>query len=112
MVEYVPKRGDIVWLTLSPQKDHEQSGRRPALVVSPSEYNAKVGLGLFCPITSRIKEYPFEVPIPENENIRGVILSDKVKSLDWCSRNAERITSVPDSVIREVISKLKLLLLN
>ncbi len=61
---YVPRRGDIVWLSFTPQAGHEQAGRRPALVLSPSTYNRKVGLALFCPITSRVKGYPFEVTVP------------------------------------------------
>ncbi|MBI4282955.1 MAG: type II toxin-antitoxin system PemK/MazF family toxin, partial [Chloroflexi bacterium] len=62
---YVPRCGDAVWLTLNPQAGHEQTGRRPALVLSPESYNAKIGLAIFCPITNQIKGYPFEVLIPE-----------------------------------------------
>lgn len=110
MVEYVPRRGDIIWLTLTPERGHEQAGRRPALVLSTSEYNEKVGLGLFCPITSKTKNYPFEVYIPENLGIQGVILSDQIKSLDWRSRKAEYICKVANVVVNEVTRKLKLLL--
>jgi mRNA interferase MazF len=78
---YIPERGDIVWLNFTPQTGHEQMGRRPAIVISPFDYNEKVGLGLFCPITSKIKGYPFEVKI-ENKKIDGVVLSDQIKSLD------------------------------
>ena len=62
---YCPKRGDIVWLTFTPQVGHEQTGHRPALILSPELYNKKVGLALVCPITTQIKSYPFEVPIPK-----------------------------------------------
>ncbi len=61
---YVPDRGEAVWITLDPQAGHEQAGRRPALVLSPAAYNRRVGLALFCPITSQVKGYPFEVPLP------------------------------------------------
>ena len=88
MVDYVPQQGDIVWLTLNPQKGHGQSGRRPAVVLSPSSYNLKVGLAIFCPITSREKGYPFEVKLPKKFKIQGVILVDQVKSFDWRSRYA------------------------
>ena len=104
--EYVPTRGDIVWLEFNPQAGHEQSGRRPALVVSPKAYNQKVGLALFCPITSQVKGYPFEVILPDEGNVTGVILSDQIKSLDWRERNAERIASVPKEVFEEVLAKI------
>ena len=87
---YVPDRGDVVWLQFSPQADHEQAGKRPALVVSPRAYNRKAGLALFCPITGRVKGYPFEVDMPEGLPATGCILSDQVKSLDWRERKARR----------------------
>lgn len=73
---YIPARGDVVWLTFNPQAGHEQAGRRPALVLSPSSYNRKVGLAIFCPITSQVKGYPFEVAIPAGSKLGGVILAD------------------------------------
>ena len=103
---YVPKRGDLIWITLNPQAGHEQSGRRPALVISPGAYNAKVGLALLCPVTSRSKGYPFEVGIPPGVGVEGVVLSDQVKSLDWRARNAERIAALPGSSLREVLARL------
>ncbi len=107
---YIPTKGDIVWLDFSSPKGHEQSGRRPALCISPKEYNQKVGLAIFCPITSNKKGYPFEVLIPPSIGIEGVILSDHVKNLDWKARNAEFITSLPPSGLKEVIGKLQSLL--
>ncbi|OGL44051.1 MAG: mRNA-degrading endonuclease, partial [Candidatus Schekmanbacteria bacterium RBG_13_48_7] len=87
----IPDRGDVVWLTFNPHAGHEQSGRRPALVLSPASYNSKTGLAIINPITNQIKGYPFEVAIPEGFAVSGVVLSDQVKSLDWCARNAEYI---------------------
>ncbi|HKX29763.1 MAG TPA: endoribonuclease MazF [Blastocatellia bacterium] len=107
---YVPERGDAVWISLNPQAGHEQAGRRPALVLSPSSYNAKVGLAIFCPITNQAKGYPFEVMIPNGTGVTGVILADQVKSLDWRARNAELICSLPVITIEEVLSKLGMLL--
>ena len=108
---YVPRCGDVVWLTLNPQAGHEQAGRRPALVLSPESYNGKIGLALFCPITNQIKGYPFEVLIPEGLPLAGAILSDQVKSLDWRARNAELICILPDETISEVLQKLGTLIL-
>ncbi len=103
---YVPERGDVVWLQFSPQAGHEQAGRRPAVVVSPEAYNAKVGLALFCPITSQVKGYPFEVALPSELDVSGVVLADQVKSLDWRARRATRIAQLPASVMREVLGKI------
>lgn len=107
---YVPRRGDVVWLTFNPQAGHEQAGRRPAVVLSPLSYNAKVGLALLCPITSAVKGYPFEVPIPNGLPASGVILADQVKSLDWRARDAEFICALPADVTREALQKVGLLL--
>ena len=108
--KYFPDRGDAVWLNFSPKAGHEQSGRRPAVVVSPKSYNEKVGLGLFCPITSQIKGYPFEVRIPADISISGVVLSDQIKSLDWRVRDAQFICKLSVSTMSEVLKKLSTLL--
>ena len=107
---YVPERGDAVWITFTPQAGHEQAGRRPAVVSSPRSYNQKVGLAIFCPITNQIKGYPFEVLLPPEVGVTGVVLADQVKSLDWRVRNAEFIGSLPEDVISEVLAKLSVLL--
>jgi mRNA interferase MazF len=103
---YVPDKGDIVWLEFSPQAGHEQSGRRPALVLSPKTYNDQVGLALFCPVTSQVKGYPFEVNLPKKSGVSGAILSDHIKSLDWRVRNVELITSVSKEILEEVLAKV------
>ena len=107
---YMPRRGDIVWLSFEPQAGHEQKGRRPALVLSPAEYNSKVGLALFCPITSQIKGYPFEVRIPAGLAVGGAVLSDQAKSLDWRARRAEYAGQLPTDRVIEVLDKLGTLL--
>lgn len=107
---YVPQCGDVVWITLNPQAGHEQAGRRPAVVLSPQNYNSKVGLAILCPITNQIKGYPFEVLLPVGLSIAGAILSDQVKSLDWRARNAELICTLPTETISDVLQKLVTLL--
>ncbi len=109
MVTYVPDRGDVVWLQFNPQSGHEQAGKRPALTLSPKEYNQKVGLAIFCPLTNQEKGYPFEVKI-RGSKISGVILADQVKSLDWRKREAEFIIKVPSNVINEIIKLLNTLI--
>jgi mRNA interferase MazF len=103
-MSYVPRRGDIVWLSFDPQTGHEQAGRRPAFVVSPEAYNRKTGLLLACPVTSKVKGYPFEVALPENQDVGGVILSDQIKSLDWKARRAKFAATMDHDVISEVIA--------
>ncbi len=107
---YVPRRGDVVWITMNPQAGHEQAGRRPAVVLSPVMYNEKTGLAIMCPVTSQIKGYPFEVSLPSGLPVSGVVLADQVKSLDWHARNAEMICRLPTKAISEILQKLGLLL--
>lgn len=107
---YSPDRGDIVWIDFSPQAGHEQSGRRPALVVSPGTYNKKVGLAILCPITSQVKGYPFEVMLPVGLPIQGVVLSDQAKSFDWRARRTTYAATVHQDVTTQVLNKLGTLL--
>ena len=107
---YVPNTGDLVWLTFDPQVGREQSGRRPALVLSPSAYNRRSRLALVCPITSRVKGYPFEVPLPASLEVAGVILAYYLKSLDWKQRRVALAGRVPREVVSEVLDRLAPLL--
>jgi mRNA interferase MazF len=106
MSSYVPDRGDLVWLEFTPQAGSEQRGRRPALVLSPKTYNGKVGLALFCPVTSKIKGYPFEVQLPDGSAVTGVVLSDQLKSLDWRSRKVKFIERTSSHIMAMVTSRV------
>ena len=103
-MSYVPRRGDLVWLSFDPQAGHEQAGRRPAFVLSPETYNRKTGLFLACPVTSKVKGYPFEVPLPDGLKLSGVVLADQIKSLDWKARRAEYAGATTDNVVDDVVS--------
>jgi len=107
---YCPSRGDIVWIRFHPSAGHEQSGERPALVLSPLRYNRRVGLALLCPITSQIKGYPFEIVLPEGLKASGVVLADQVRSLDWTARNARFCDRVPETILKETVGKIATLL--
>ncbi len=109
MVRYAPKEGDIVWLEFDPQKGKEIQKTRPALTISPYAYNLKTGLGLFMPITSKIKGYPFEVIINKDE-MQGAILCDQIRSLDWKARKAKFAMRIPSSIMEDVIGKFSVLL--
>jgi mRNA interferase MazF len=107
---YVPSRGDVVWINLDPQAGHEQGGRRPCVVLSPTRYHARTGLALVCPITNRVKGYPFEVALPPGLPVTGIVLADQIKNLDWRVRQAEFFTRLPGDVIDQVMAKLATLL--
>lgn len=107
---WAPDAGDLVWLTFDPQAGREQAGRRPAVILSPGEYNRRSGLALACPITSHVKGYPFEVALPQGLPIGGVILADHLKSVDWRIRRAEFAGRLPPSVLRDVLDRLAPLL--
>jgi mRNA interferase MazF len=107
---YCPKRGDVVWLRFTPRTGHEQAGQRPALTLSPESYNRKVGLAIFCPMTTQVKGYPFEVPISCSGKGAGVVLADQIKSLDWHARGAKFFFKASESTLSEVLNKLGILL--
>ena len=106
---YVPERGDIVWLNFNPIQGHEQGGKRPALVISRSIYNAKTSLVIVCPITSRAKGYDFEIALPDTSGIQGVVLSDQVRNLDWRARRAKFAARASDAVMSQVAELISIL---
>lgn len=106
---YVPSPGDVVWISFDPQSGHEQAGRRPGLVLSPSDYNQAAGLAVACPITSRVKGYPFEVPI-NGKKIQGVVLADQLRSLDWRARQFTFVERADLEALDEVKALLATLL--
>ena len=99
-----------MWLDHDPQAGHEKAGRRPALVLSPKAYNAATGLMLCCPVTSQVKGYPFEVGLVGVKGLKGVVLSDQLRSLDWEARGAEKAGRAADDVVVDVLAKLRVLL--
>ena len=107
---YSPKRGDVILVDFSPTEGHEQSGFRPALVLSPESYNRPAGLALVYPITSRQKGYPFEVEIPDGYGVSGVILSDCLRNIDWRARCARYVCNLPEEFVSEVLDRTNLLL--
>jgi mRNA interferase MazF len=110
MSDYIPERGDIIWLDFSPQLGREQRGRRPALVLSHKLYNEKTDLAVICPITSKVKGYPFEIKLPRKYKTKGVVISDQIKSLDWKYRNAEYIEKSSNDIINAILEKVKLII--
>jgi mRNA interferase MazF len=108
--EYVPDAGDLIWIDFDPRTGHEQAGRRPGLVLSPSSYNGRIGLAIVCPVTSQVKGYPFEVELSASVKFRGAVLADQLKSVDWRERRAERGGKASPAVMDAVRARLQLLL--
>ena len=106
---YCPDEGDIIWLDFAPTKGHEQSGRRPALVLSPRIYNEARRMCLACPITSTIRDWPFETKLPETSKIAGAVIADQVRNLSWIERGAEFACQADAETLADVRAKIKAL---
>ncbi len=106
--DYIPDRGDIIWLNFGPGRGHEQLGRRPALIISSSIYNIKSGLALACPITSKFHQYAFEVKF-NTTTINGAIMVDQLKSIDWQTRRVkfeDRLDGKTLEIVNQLIMRL------
>jgi len=106
MAVYVPRQGDFIAVAFDPRSGHEQSGRRPALVVSHDLFNQRTGLAIVCPITNTRSDYPFHVAIPEGSDVTGFVMVEQVRSVDFRARHAKRIGKAPDEVLQEALSLL------
>jgi mRNA interferase MazF len=106
MRPYVPKKGDFIAATFDPQSGHEQRGRRPALVVSNTQFNEHTGLAIVCPLTNKDRRFPFHVAIPDHPEVTGFVMVEQVKSIDYRARKAQRIGSASEAVLEEVLSIL------
>lgn len=106
MKQYVPEKGNFIAVTFDPQSGHEQSGRRPALVVSNTLFNQRTGLAIVCPITSAERSYPFHVAVIRNPDVRGFVMVEQVKSIDYRARQAKLIGKASDALLDEVLSIL------
>lgn len=106
MTRYVPQKGDFVVLTFDPQSGHEQRGRRPALVVSNTLFNRNTALAIVCPLTNTDRSFQFHVAVVNDPTIKGFVMVEQVKSIDFRARKAKRIGKASDSVLEEVLSIL------
>jgi mRNA interferase MazF len=108
--EYCPDAGELVWIDLDPTLGHEQSGHRPAIVLTPRQYNVRSGLCIVCPITSRARGYPFEIAVPPGHAISGVVLVDQLRSVSWEKRYLKMVGAAPEKLVDEVRERLAVLL--
>lgn len=111
MVEktYIPMRGDVVWTNFDPAAGHEQSGKRPALVLSPASFNKKIHLAMVAPITSRVRGHGFEVPL-QGKKIQGVVLCQQVKMIDFSERGVQFAERAPESVTNDALARVRAIL--
>ncbi|MBU1105640.1 MAG: type II toxin-antitoxin system PemK/MazF family toxin [Candidatus Riflebacteria bacterium] len=107
MVAYTPKRGDFIRLSFDPQAGHEQMGSRPALVISHTSFNQKMGFVFVCPVSNTKRENPFYVPISGEKNVTGVIMADQLRSLDYRARKASFIGKCPNELFLEVLARIE-----
>ncbi len=109
---YLPDRGDLVWITLNPIAGHEQAGRRPAMVISPRSYNRKTGLCVLCTATRQAKGYAFEVEITNSDGSTTVVLADHLRNVDWKARNIQLIRRVSEAELSGVVARIDALLVS
>jgi len=106
MARYVPKQGDFVVVTFDPQSGHEQKGRRPALVISKTEFNRRTGLAFLCPITNTFRGFPFHVAVPAGSELTGHIMVEQTRSLDYASRKVKFVETASRATVEEVLALL------
>jgi mRNA interferase MazF len=107
---YQPERGDFIYLDFTPQAGTEQSGRRPALVLSSMDFNIATGLAFVCPLTTQVKGSPFDVPVPRGSGLNGVVLSDHLRSVDWLQRKAAFHSKAPVDLLADVLGRIEAIL--
>lgn len=101
-IDYVPERGDIAWMVLKPRAGHEQSGRRPVIVISPKELALHTNITVICPITSKTIGLPYEIVLTGTKT-SGAILPFHVRSVDFRSREAKYIEKAPVSILTKTV---------
>ncbi len=101
-MKYIPEKGDFIILSFNPQSGHEQQGRRPALVISNTSFNKKMGLAIVCPITNTNRNMPFHIPV-DSDKLTGFIMSEQVKSIDYKTRDAQFVVPAKTKVINNVL---------
>ena len=110
-IAYQPDRGDFVYLDFTPQAGTEQAGRRPALVLSPRDFNIATGLVAVCPLTNTQTGSKFEVPVARGTKMTGVVLSHHFRTVDWIARNAQFHSKANADLMHEVLGRIEAILM-
>ena len=103
MVKYIPKQGDLVYIDFNPIKGHEQSGHRPAIVISNNIFNTKTNMAILCPISSNIKEFPTHYILEDSKKIKGSVLCEHIRSIDYDARRIKYVESASENDLLSVI---------
>jgi len=106
MPAYLPAKGDFITLSFDPQLGHEQSGRRPALVISNTPFNQRTGLIIVCPITNTDRGVPFHLPVPTTSSLTGFVMVEQMKSVDYQARQAKFVEAAPAQLVEDVLAVL------
>lgn len=102
--KYIPDQGDIVRLNFDPQAGREQKERRPALIVSKSPFNKRAGLVYVCPITNTQRSYPTHVALPAGRKIKGFVMAEQMKSLNYVKRKIDFVEKADFDVLDDVLA--------
>ena len=109
---YVPQRGDFVSvvLTTPDRLGHEQNGKRPGLVLTTADFNRKLGLAIICPVTSAVKGFPFELPVPPGLAVSGVVLLDQIRTVDWRTRSVQLLAQASPEFVDQILRVVRSIL--
>ena len=111
MSPFAPQAGDLIWTDFDPRTGREQSGRRPALVISPRPFWEASRFLIVCPITGRVRPFGSSVVLPDGLPVAGEILTSHVRSIDTLARPiASAGAAVPAPVLEDVRAKLAALI--
>lgn len=101
--KYIPNQGDLIYVDLKPTKGQEQNGKRPAVVISNNIFNLKTNMCVVCPISSNIKSFPTHYILEDSKKIKGAVLCEHIRSIDYSSRNVKPIEKASDNDLLSVI---------
>lgn len=101
--KYIPKQGDIVLLDFNPTKGHEQTGKRPAIVISNNVFNKNTKMAIVCPITSNEKEFPTHYLLENTKKVHGSVLCEHIRSINFEIRNLKFVEKASENDLLSVI---------
>jgi mRNA interferase MazF len=107
--KYIPKYGDLVWVSFDPALGSEQKGRRPALVISSSKFNVATNLAYVCPITSIERDYMYRIPLI-NQKTFGFVMVDQLKSISCRDRKIEFIENVNEETLKIIVNLIEVVI--
>ena len=101
---YIPEKGDVIFLDFNPTKGHEQAGYRPVVVLSHYVFNYNTGMIIACPITSNLKEFPTHYILEDTKKINGSVLCEHIRSIDYEARSIRYVEKLSDNDLINVLT--------